>query len=549
MAVEWVRTAYQGQWLLFQDSDKISYGRYVYTDPDTPHYPGFHNLGSATWDDANWHHETILGEVRGIPRVWDDGSPPIVKVRASAKGTAECLADGELAVNSVDAHACIDGYIPQCIVPVDELKELFELASEYRLCSLQRIYTFLIAALYDDDEDAIELAVLDWLGILPTVKIHIANGVKPGVITITTDTWQIAVFDGTRNFQQVALQALAFVVGPTSYGTYSTADLWYESATYGIDKMTEDGLAADKMLFLCGHSYGGAVALNIATRLKQANPDQLIRYLTFGCPKIGDARFARLLENMLGVNLVNDDDLVTILPPDRTTLLPVIPLLPFTGLQVYTEWKRPPSVVGITLAGELLPDVRPFIDTDQLANIITRSISGLTIAPISGHRILEYDRRLLIGCPDDCWPLDEDTNFDITTPSELMAFLPLALEPKGKLILHGMPIPGVPGQECTTSLEIPLATWHTFYIPSNISAWLHAMSVAGSNHKVEYVQLSGFNNSLVCWTRACSSLNFQFIMGAPTSTGFVFTSVSTQIRFAIGSVFGARVAKVRITAL
>jgi hypothetical protein len=64
-------------------------------------------------------------------------------------------------------------------------------------------------------------------------------------------------------------------------------------------------------LFYTGHSLGGAMALLAAGRRPAA------AVYTFGAPKVGDAAFARSLRNMPIFRVVNNRDLVAVLPPSQ----------------------------------------------------------------------------------------------------------------------------------------------------------------------------------------------------------------------------------------
>jgi len=481
MAVEWLRASYRSEWRLFRDSALTTKGRYVFVPAGTPHFPGFHNVGSATWDDANWKHVTVLGEVRGTPRIWDDGQAPVVVPRARPLGSLACIAQGELVRDAVSPERCIDGYLPECLIPVAELQRLWELASENNDCALQRMYSFLITALYEDDEDLIAATVLAWLGPIPVVKVYPHTGILPGVITITTELWQVVVLDGTRNFQELALQAVAFVIGPQNRGILSTANLWYDSASYVFTRMQGDGLSAGMRLFFAGHSYGGAVSLCLAARLFSISIYAEIRFLTFGCPKIGDDRFVQILRRMVGTNLVNDDDIISILPPDKKTLLPIALVIGLAGLSVYTEWRRPPFQVGLDELGFEIPESIPFADTDQLVRIIVRAINRQEGQPLVGHQITEYLRRLEIACPDPCWPLNEVVNWDITLPDQAIEFFSPKIPP-GTIAMISLPRL-VPGHTCAEALLIELNQEVHFNVLGSEDYWWKARLPADGTYK------------------------------------------------------------------
>ncbi|KAF7299730.1 Lipase-3 domain-containing protein [Mycena chlorophos] len=54
-------------------------------------------------------------------------------------------------------------------------------------------------------------------------------------------------------------------------------------------------------IVVTGHSLGGAIASIAAPSLKAALPDAELKLFTFGQPRVGNANFARMVENLIGV--------------------------------------------------------------------------------------------------------------------------------------------------------------------------------------------------------------------------------------------------------
>lgn len=72
---------------------------------------------------------------------------------------------------------------------------------------------------------------------------------------------------------------------------------------------------------LCiGHSLGGAVAQMDAVFLRNKLPKRIrVQYVGFGVPRVGDSRWASVVESKLGnsqVHVTNDDDIVPHTPPE-----------------------------------------------------------------------------------------------------------------------------------------------------------------------------------------------------------------------------------------
>jgi len=96
--VEFVRSCHHGTWKLFQDSDVETTGRYYFAPPDTPHYPGFHNLWSADWtyEREEVYTPPTLGENREKRLGYSKGNLGIAHPAAITLGSATCIESGEV---------------------------------------------------------------------------------------------------------------------------------------------------------------------------------------------------------------------------------------------------------------------------------------------------------------------------------------------------------------------------------------------------------------------------------------------------------------------
>jgi len=83
-----------------------------------------------------------------------------------------------------------------------------------------------------------------------------------------------------------------------------------------IDKLWDElqfvlKYADDKTFLICGHSLGGAMATIAASRL-----NELVDALyTYGSPRVGTRKFCKSLNNIPHYRHVNNNDLVTSVPP------------------------------------------------------------------------------------------------------------------------------------------------------------------------------------------------------------------------------------------
>jgi pimeloyl-ACP methyl ester carboxylesterase len=274
---------------------------------------------------------------------------------------------------------------------------------------MQRFYAKVIEWIGDDEQLLIADAFFSQFGPEVVVTVHPAEGLMPGVVTVIHAEWSIAICDGTRTPQQLALQGFTAMSAPTNYGAFGTVPLWYAASSWINGHLDADGMVAGTPILLVGHSYGGAAMMVLAARYRHADAARDIRFITFGAPKPGDARLEALLALCSGLTIANDGDIVTVFPPDYLTLLPVMLALGAPWMVVYADYVRPPYQSMQDRFGTLHPTTFPLLDTLTLTLMVTNVLASLPQEPIFEHRITEYSRRIARRCPDAEWPVSEDT--------------------------------------------------------------------------------------------------------------------------------------------
>lgn len=419
MVVEWVRSCYSSEWQLFRNSTRTTRGRYYFpVDPDTPHYPGFHNLGSRSWHDKNFPVVVERGESPAAKSPWNGGEAPASNVLPRAVGSRQCIEFGD--EDEVDAEDLVDGFVPECLVD-----EAWARVSAYNQCATQRAYASLIIQLYEFDDAGIHKTISDWLGDLLDpdeydVQILHHIGTMPGIIAIVTAGFTVLVMDGTSNFQEFALQTLYLNLPPFDFGILATVPLWYQASTYVHEFAVASGMVVENRVMLAGHSYGGAVALTLAAKYRHAKANREIKYLTFGTPKIGNQAFVDLVKRTHGWNLANDDDIITLVPPDVISVAQMTGLFPAALLAIFLRWLRPPNQIFMNDDGLLFSRVPPLIDVQTMIAVITKAVANVALNPIKGHSIPEYLRRIERRCPKVEWPVGLTASRDIWLPEAVL---------------------------------------------------------------------------------------------------------------------------------
>ena len=194
-------------------------------------------------------------------------------------------------------------------------------------------------------------------------------------------------------------------------------------------------------MFFSGHSMGGVVSTITAARIRQGTPARKISYLTFGSPKPGDQRLSDVIGSFSGTSLVNDTDLITVLPPDRLTLTPVEIALGVPTLFAWVDWVREPNRIEMDAMGQQFTNESPVLDFATLLSFATTALDGGAIATIFTHSITEYRRRLSLRCPRCGWPLSAELC------ALLNGFVPL---PEQQMILR----PGIAARERIVLREV-----------------------------------------------------------------------------------------------
>jgi hypothetical protein len=131
-AVEWLRSCYSSRWRLFRGSSQITRGYYYFCDPDTPFFPGTHNLGSLNWTTTDREGmNPPLGEYQidalATGRPWRNGSFPFGLPLTVSFGSAECLTDGERLPLPVVSRVLIAGVDSRCwVIPPENTEAIVE---------------------------------------------------------------------------------------------------------------------------------------------------------------------------------------------------------------------------------------------------------------------------------------------------------------------------------------------------------------------------------------------------------------------------------------
>jgi hypothetical protein len=155
----------------------------------------------------------------------------------------------------------------------------------------------------------------DFLGIKALKEEAFFSVRGTDVAVIDGGAFRVLVFRGTEPprlaedfLTDVKLKLVPWPQGGHAAEGFTAAflDVWND-----ILKVLRDGVT--RPLFVTGHSLGGALATLAASRLRAEGIAARATY-TFGCPRVGDAEFARSVAGLPLFRVVNDRDIVARVP-------------------------------------------------------------------------------------------------------------------------------------------------------------------------------------------------------------------------------------------
>jgi hypothetical protein len=382
-------------------------GRYYFSPPETPVFGGVHILGSKTWDNNVWVDPTPYGQVWSESSNWVPGELPGEVPDHPENATIKCLAAPSSIANSIPYDETIDGWPAACFgLPEGTLN--WHLFTSYERCSVQLLWAWVTCELYDDNQ-AIITTVLSQLLDDDVAYTYVPRLVfYPRLMIAVCPRYCLVASEGTANEQQIALQGMTDPLGPTNIGAFSTVPLWYLSGLRIVSALTNAGYVAGTPIFFAGHSYGGVSVLVAAAILRIANRNTKIRYLTYGCPAIGDARFTDKISQCEGICIGNTTDIVPALPFGLQELGTALPLVGPLLVARLASWDTAPRQALMHSDGRLSLRSRYVPIGAVIAQIYVDIATGVALGPIIAHPIAEYMRRIILRCPNPNYPiLDE----------------------------------------------------------------------------------------------------------------------------------------------
>lgn len=372
-------------------------GFYYFSPAGTPFYPGVHNLGSRIWVSDDRGAEPDLGEWSGAQQFYR-GDPPARLPLPVVVGDGACIEGGERpGLPIIPNRSAFCGRIlpDACYLAEDELLAKTNVLdcqfAKFTADVISKAYTNLAAA---------EAIVATYLGPLATVSsFPQPNPLIPaGVIAVQGNT-AVLWLTGTSDFNQLAVQSLYFGTGPVNQGLYSVS-AFYEAAAFAIaDALTAAGAFGALRIVLTGHSYGGAVCVVLAAKIRIANPARTVEMLTIGAPQAGDQRLVDLVEPLRQMHYANERDPIPFLPPRGLTFAAFIPFIGPALALLWPKFARLPNVRTVTIDGRFIDERIADLPDDLISTAVLAIAAAVTVPRFTAHKADWYGYYLCLACP------------------------------------------------------------------------------------------------------------------------------------------------------
>jgi len=370
-------------------------GQYVRVEDTTPHYSGFHNLGSLNWRKGNNEPDQELGEPLDAVQRWTRSDPLPISPITIRLGTVDCLAGGETYTGPVDPTLFWSGFANGCWQTINRSipQTLNDIGIEQR--QTQYDLARLVEALYDNEANATAIAV-EVLGPGTTVTIDGFGtaGPWPGSLIADNGNVVIVAVEGTTNFQQFALQGFYSLAAPSMLSGYGTLPYWLLASEVINDRIIAAGIDPNRPILFVGHSFGAAAVANVAVRYHRFLPDRDLRIVTFGMPKPGDARFNEILAGVPGFHFANSGDPISSLAPGLDFTLPFFNPEINALLGWWAQYTQPHARYVINADGNINPSTGPTFELSQIATLVIDALLGNYPDVFTAHLIATYRARL-----------------------------------------------------------------------------------------------------------------------------------------------------------
>jgi len=406
MAVEFVRSAFKGNWRFFKnDLNIITPGYYFFVSDDTPHVGDFHYFGSEDWRKGDEptivgvDPTPVLGNDKSLGWAWYPGTGPDIDVPIRTIGRPADFGAGELW--PVSPRPTLQGGIDKrCwIEPGGALiRNLLFYALDN--CALLLVYAGLLNKIKIHHQGDTRAALLLIFGADVQIDLDINDDLRPAFGLMQSPRNNLILLCGSPSNAVLIAQIQQSLGGAVQFGDISTLPMWWNFSSEVIDFCNAKGIDWRKPTFIVGHSFGAAAGCLIWHRIYSADRNRILRVVTFGGPKPGDARLLNSMNAIaIDLHVWNTGDVVPWIPPDngvKAGLQLVFPWLPATWFGRYFPHRR---YLFLDPGGVWRPGDYPDAPLLEVIGFVTALLVRGEPDPVTAHNLPGYIDRLKLHCP------------------------------------------------------------------------------------------------------------------------------------------------------
>lgn len=205
---------------------------------------------------------------------------------------------------------------------------------------------------------------------------------------------RVVLIDGVSNLEQATGLINGYDHGTGPLGTIGF-NPWLEAASLLVARDAISGfLRAPEHLDLVGYSAGGAIAMDVKTRLLIGGSVIKSRVITFGSPRPGSTAYAQRLSGSSIARWMCDNDPIPLVPP-RITDVPLLLLLQAARTMVrWGSFVQPHGGISLDAAGNATPSILPFLASVDSGAALASWFLGQENSANNPHALTSYQARL-----------------------------------------------------------------------------------------------------------------------------------------------------------
>ena len=401
LVVDFVRSCFKGRWRFFPSRpDVYTTGFHYFADDNTPTVRGFHPFGSGVWDKDGMSYPVYpVGEYMQDGHQYYDGHSPVVVAPPNQIFHTQQFGE-DFSFPVVPPVDVFNGFDSRCWIDFPpgfdlDLDRFFR--PDIQNCCWQRVLARMLELLSEDGAAPLApvttAAGMLW-GDATDIVITPLNTTRDRFLWVNTPAFQVVLCVGTQTWEETWHQAWHGLGAPVNFGRWSTSTTWLQAAALLAQELQRLHFDPDKPLTIVGHSRGAAKVWILARQMTDFNFNRNVDVLTFESPKVGDFRMIQNGNLANTRHIINQEDIIPLVPPNIALIPQLRALLPGVDLDPMTQWRNY-SVYQI-IGGGQPPRIAPARELPALRDRRVHSLgyyrrcaesSGPAFHDLAGYRV------------------------------------------------------------------------------------------------------------------------------------------------------------------